>query len=197
MIGRIKQPRVGLLLFDQVEVLDFAGPYEVFAAARDEDGGFHCQVLTLAARAEVRCYGGLRVLPDAEISHCPPLDALVVPGGPGARERSPEHEVLVPFIREQSGQTELVASVCTGAFLLGRAGLLDGRAATTHHARLDTFRAEFPQVEAVDAKIVDEGAVVTAGGISSGIDLALYLLERWFGPAARQREARRLEGPWR
>ena len=188
---------IGLLLFDGVEVLDFAGPYEVFSASRDEDGVPQCEVVTMASRPQVQCYGGLRVIPDVQLDQTPPLDVLVVPGGPGAREHSPEHDFIIPFIREQSRRAELVASVCTGAFLLGRAGLLDGRSATTHQGRMDMFRAEFPQVDAVQAKVVDQGAVITAGGISSGIDLALYLLERWFGPAARQREARRLEGPWR
>lgn len=189
------RPKVGVLLFDEIEVLDFAGPYEVFVAAKDEQGAPYFDPLTVAERAEVRCYGGLRVLPDATYANCPPLDLLIVPGGPGAREPAGQ-EAMLAFIRQAAGRTPLIASVCTGAFLLGRAGLLDGRTATTHSGRLDQFRAEFPQVKAVAEKIVDEGAIITAAGVSSGIDLALALLERYFGPEARQREARRLEGPW-
>ncbi len=191
-----QRPVVGVLLFDGVEVLDFAGPYEVFAAAGDEAGEPYFRVLTVADPPEVRCYGGLRVTADLTTVACPPLDVLVVPGGPGARERRTGQPEIVRFVREQSRRGGVVASVCTGAFLLGRAGILDGRRATTHSSRLDLFRAEFPRVDAIAAKVVDEGAIITAAGVSSGIDLALYLLERWFGPEARQREARRLEGPW-
>jgi transcriptional regulator GlxA family with amidase domain len=89
-----------------------------------------------------------------------------------------------------------VASVCTGAFLLGRAGLLDGRRATTHTSALARLRSEFPAASVVEAKVVDEGAILTAAGVSSGIDLALHLLQRWFGPEARARAAANLDGPW-
>ena len=86
--------------------------------------------------------------------------------------------------------------MCTGAFLLGRAGLLDGRRATTHTQGLVALRAEFPAVEVVAAKVVDEGPILSAAGVSSGIDLMLYLFERWFGAEARARAASGLDGPW-
>ena len=104
--------------------------------------------------------------------------------------------LLLPFLRERAPGTPTVASVCTGAFLLGRAGLLDGRRATTHTQALPALRAEFPDVDVVGGKIVDEGSIVSAAGVSSGIDLALHLLERWFGPDARARAAKGLDGPW-
>lgn len=103
---------------------------------------------------------------------------------------------LLEFLRRVRTETKLIASVCTGSFLLARAGLLSGKRATTHTQRLDQFAKEFPEVNVERAKIVDEGDIITAAGVSSGIDLALFLLERWFGPDARAREARRLEGPW-
>jgi transcriptional regulator GlxA family with amidase domain len=190
-----KQPVVGVLLFNQIEVLDFAGPYEVFAAARDQSERTFFRVLTVAEQREVTCFGGLQVMANATFADCPELDILIVPGGPGAR--TPERQAgMIRFVQDQSQRVALIASVCTGAFILARAGLLNGRKATTHSGRIDTFRAEFPEVTAVVAKLVDEGTVITAAGVSSGIDLALYLLERWFGPSAREREARRLEGPW-
>jgi transcriptional regulator GlxA family with amidase domain len=193
-----RPPRAGILIFDGVEVLDFAGPYEVLSGARRATGETYFETLTVGPKSEVACFGGLKVLPDALLDACPPLDLLIVPGGPGAREKLPEDQrPLLDFILRRGREVDVLASVCTGSFLLGRAGLLDGKRATTHSLRLDLFRDEFPAVAAEEAKIVDLGRVVTAGGVSSGIDLALHLLERWFGPEARAAEAVRLEGPWR
>jgi transcriptional regulator GlxA family with amidase domain len=199
-----RRPRsVGIVLFDEVEVLDFAGPYEVFSGARDEHGDTCLRVITVAARSEVRCRGGLRVLVDSTFADCPPLDAVVVPGGPGADVSSPEQaDHVIPFLRERASQSRseegtLVASVCTGSFVLARAGLLAGRPVTTHSLLRDTLRAEFPCLDVRDEKVVDDGLVVTAAGVSSGIDLALHLLERWFGLSVRERSARNLDGVWR
>jgi transcriptional regulator GlxA family with amidase domain len=192
------RPLVGILLFDGVEVLDFAGPYEVCSGTRDPSGHLYVDVTTVGTGPEIKCRGGLRVRPDHVIEGCPPLDALIVPGGPGADQRTPvQDELILPFLRERAGSTATVASVCTGAFLLGRAGLLNGRRATTHSAALDALREEFPSVEVVATKVVDEGSILTSAGVSSGIDLGLHLFERWFGPAARVRAAKGLDGPWR
>ncbi len=196
--GSGPRPLVGILLFDDVEVLDFAGPYEVCSGTRDPAGNPYVNVVTVGPAPEVHCRGGLRVRPDHGFDDCPPLDALVVPGGPGADDRTPLQDALIlPFLRQRAESTATVASVCTGAFLLGRAGLLDGRHATTHTAALGALRREFPDVEVVAEKVVDEGSVLTAAGVSSGIDLALHLFERWFGPEARARAATGLDGPWR
>jgi transcriptional regulator GlxA family with amidase domain len=192
-----RQPLVGILLFDGVEVLDFAGPYEVFSGTLGPGRVPYVQVITVGPATEVVCRGGLRVRPTFLVADCPPLDAVVVPGGPGADDRTPVQDAsLLPFLRERAASTTTVASVCTGAFLLGRASLLDGRRATTHTAALARLQAEFPRVNVVAAKVVDEGAVLTAAGVSSGIDLALHLYERWFGADARARAARGLDGPW-
>ena len=190
------RPAVGILLFDEVEVLDFAGPYEVFSEAADERGAKYCSVVTVALEREVCCRGGLGVRAQATVAECPPLDLLVVPGGPGTRAGGAPLDELAAFLRQQRARGATLASVCTGAFLLARAGLLDGRSATTHHRWLERLSAAYPAVRVLTQKVVDEGDVITAGGITSGIDLSLYLLERWFGPEARAREARRLEGPW-
>jgi transcriptional regulator GlxA family with amidase domain len=191
------RPFVGILLFDDVEVLDFAGPYEVCSGTSRPSGLPYVSVITVGPRVEVRCRGGLRVWPDYVFEDCPALDALIVPGGPGADERTPvQDDLILPFLRERAASTATVGSVCTGAFLLGRAGLLDGRRATTHSSALEALRREFPLVEVVEAKVVDEGRILTAAGVSSGIDLALHLFERWFGPEARARAAAGLDGPW-
>ena len=198
--GRESGPRhlVGILLFDEVEVLDFAGPYEVCSGTRDPAGDPYVDVVTVGPGPEVRCRGGLRVRPDHDLDGCPPLDALIVPGGPGADERTRlQDEHILPFLRRRAESTETLASVCTGAFLLGRAGLLDGRRATTHTSSLEALQHEFPKVAVVAEKVSDEGHILTAAGVSSGIDLMLHLFERWFGPAARERAASGLDGPWR
>src|SRR2546427_10850919 len=165
-----KRPIIAMLLFDGVEVLDFAGPYEVFAGARDESGEPYTKVFTAAAQPEVRCHGGLRGMPDASFQKCPDFDVLVVPGGPGAREKRETQQPILQFIRQQKGKSKQIASVCTGSFLLARAGLLDGRRATTHSNRLEQFANEFAAVRVEKAKIIDEHDVITAGGVSSGID---------------------------
>ncbi len=197
MAEAARLPLVGILLFDDVEVLDFAGPYEVFNGGRTPDGGTYVDVVTIGPAAEVIARGGLRVRPTFGLGECPALDALIVPGGPGADARTRvQDEHLLPFIRDRATTTPIVASVCTGAFLMGRAGLLDGRRATTHTSALDRLRAEFPHAQVSETKVIDEGHVLTAAGVSSGIDLALHLLERWFGREARARAARNLDGPW-
>jgi transcriptional regulator GlxA family with amidase domain len=190
-------PVVGILVFDDVEVLDFAGPYEVLSATQDPAGRPYVRVVVVGTGPEIRCRGGLRIRPAVTLDSCPPLDALVVPGGPGADERTPvQEEAILPFLRRVATTTPTVASVCTGAFLLARAGLLEGRRVTTHRDALAKLRAEFPSLDVVHDKVIDEGAIVTAAGVSSGIDLALHLLERWFGPEVRARGAAGLDGPW-
>jgi transcriptional regulator GlxA family with amidase domain len=191
------QPVVGILVFDDVEVLDFAGPYEVLSATHDPAGRPYLRVVVVGTGPEIRCRGGLRIRPDVTLAECPPLETLVVPGGPGADDRTPvQDEAILPFLRRVAATTPTIASVCTGAFLLGRAGLLDGRRVTTHRDALPALRAEFPGLDVVHDKVIDEGAIVTAAGVSSGIDLALHLLERWFGPDVRARAAAGLDGPW-
>ncbi len=191
------RPLVGILLFDEVEVLDFAGPYEVFTGTEGPDGQPLVAVVTIGPTDEVTARGGLRVRPTHRLADCPQLDALVVPGGPGADLPTPvQRDHLLPFLRERAAVTPLIASVCTGAFLLGRAGLLDGLAVTTNRQALAALAAEIPAARVEGGKVVDTGRIVTAAGVSSGIDLALHLMERWFGPEARQRAVEGLEGPW-
>lgn len=193
-----RRPVAGILLFDDVEVLDFAGPYEVLVAARPSEANPYFDVVTVAELLDLTCWGGLKVTADHTFATCPKLDILVVPGGPGARLNLPDlQRAPIEFIRQRRGELDALASVCTGSFVLGRAGMLDGVRATTHTLRIDLFRGEFPAIDVVHEKIVDLGSIITAGGVSSGIDLALHLLERCFGTDARRREAARLDGPWR
>ncbi|HYL81625.1 MAG TPA: DJ-1/PfpI family protein [Candidatus Acidoferrum sp.] len=194
--------RVGILIFPEVEVLDFCGPFEVFSVTRlneerrrEEPSPFEVQ-LVAEHWSPVVTTGSMRVLPDAILDNCPPLDILVVPGGWGTRKEMGNSR-LVGWISERAKQVETVTSVCTGALLLGKAGVLDGHRATTHWRSLDLLRQLFPAV-AVEEKlrVVDEGRVVTSAGISAGIDLALAMVARYHGEGVARAAARHMEYPF-
>ena len=194
--------RVGILIFPNVEVLDFCGPFEVFSvtrlheeARREEPSPF--EVLLVAERMDtVVATGGLKVVPDATIDACPPLDILVVPGGWGTRTEV-NNQRLIDWIGERGRSVETLTSVCTGSMLLGQAKLLDGRRATTHWRSLARMREAFPSVT-VEEKlhVVEDGHVVTSAGISAGIDMALRIVIRYFGEAVGRATARNMEYPF-
>ncbi|MBU4277149.1 MAG: DJ-1/PfpI family protein [Proteobacteria bacterium] len=185
----------GVLLFHEVEVLDFAGPFEVLSRSTDEAGRPCFQAFMLGPTPEVECMDRLVVRPHFTLDEAPNMDILVVPGGPGARV--PQNlEPVVTFLKMQAERVKVLASVCTGSYWLARAGLLDGLEATTHPLRLGDFAASFPSIKVVRRKIVDLGRIITAGGVASGVDLGLHLLERFYGEEVRRREAVRLDGPW-
>lgn len=153
--------------------------------------------MTLAATPEVvRARYGLRVVPDHTLDDHPPLDLVVIPGGRGTR-RERRNGALLRWLKQQHARAELTASVCTGAFLLAECGLLDGRRATTHWGSVQAMRDRYPQVAvAEDARFVDEGRVLTAAGISAGIDLALYLVAKLHGAEVAAWTARHMEYDW-
>ncbi len=196
---------VGILIFDDVEVLDFCGPFEVFAMAQApseatdevEEPTPLFRPLTIAERPEiVRCRGGLLVQPHHTIHNHPPLDILLVPGGQGTR-RERTNRTLLDWIAAQDRQTALTTSVCTGAFLLAANGLLDGCRATTHWASIDWLRDHHPAVDVRDdLRVVDEGRIVTSAGVSAGIDMALHLVGRLHGSTVATETARRMEYDW-
>jgi transcriptional regulator GlxA family with amidase domain len=192
----------GILVFPDVEVLDFCGPFEVFsvtrldeARRREEPSPFDVFLVAESA-GPVRATGGLRVIPDHSLDTCPPLDLLVVPGGWGTR-READNPRLVEWVRRQSGGARLVTSVCTGSFLLGKAGVLAGRHATTHWMSLDRMRATFPDV-AVEDRLhwTEDGNVLTSAGISAGIDLALRVVARLHGESVARATAKYMEYPY-
>ena len=194
--------RVGILIFPAVEVLDFCGPYEVFSVARlDEERrrteSSPFEVLLVAeTRDPVVATGGLRVIPDATLETCPPLDILVVPGGWGTRAEMSNQRVL-KWIAERAREIETLTSVCTGAMLLGQIGLLDGRRATTHWRSLELMRQSFPSVTVEDKlHVVEDGQVLTSAGISAGIDMALRVVARYCGEAVGRATARHMEYPF-
>jgi len=190
---------VGILIFDDVEVLDFCGPFEVFSvAARITEGEPPAfTVFTVAERAGlVSARGGLRVQPDYTIADHPPIDLLVVPGGWGTR-REVNNATLIAWIARVTAGARLTTSVCTGAFLLAKAGLLAGHAATTHWQSLDRLAASYPDIAVRrETRWVDEGAVVTSAGISAGIDMSLHIVERLLGRERAEATARHMEYVW-
>jgi transcriptional regulator GlxA family with amidase domain len=191
--------RVGILIFPQVEVLDFCGPFEVFSVTRPDEAARRetpspFEVRLVAETAEpVTTTGGMRVIPDVTIDDCPPLDVLVVPGGMGTRTEI-KNERLIAWIAARGKTVETLTSVCTGSMLLGQAGLLDGRHATTHWRALPWMRESFPTVT-VEEKlhVVEDGHVLTSAGISAGIDMALRVVARYHGDEVARATARTME----
>lgn len=178
----------GLLIFDGAEELDFVGPWEVFTASamlQAESGATADTCVTVAERTgPVRCAKGLRVLPDHSIADHPPLDVLLVPGGPGARRGA--SDALTGWIGKTATDASWVTSVCTGAYLLHEAGPARGRRVATHHAYEDALAARGEVTVVRDARYVVDGNLVTSQGVSAGIDMALWLVGRIHGrPHAR------------
>jgi transcriptional regulator GlxA family with amidase domain len=198
----MERRRVGILVFDGVEVLDFCGPFEVFSVVRldeerrREDPSPFEVILVAERQAVVTATGGLKVTPDVSLASCPPLDVLVVPGGWGTR-REIGNPVLREWIAERGRRVETLTSVCTGAMLLGHTGLLDGRHATTHWRSLDWMSESFPRVTVErDLHVVEDGNVLTSAGISAGIDMALHVVARYHGDAIARATARHMEYPY-
>jgi transcriptional regulator GlxA family with amidase domain len=198
----MERHRVGILIFPEVEVLDFTGPFEVFSVTRlneerrrEEPSPFEVK-LVAEALAPIVAAGGLRVLPDYDLNDCPPLDVLVVPGGWGTRKEI-NNESLIGWIATRGKEVETLTSVCTGSMLLGRAGLLEGLRATTHWRSLDWMRESFPTVT-VETKlhVVEDGRVLTSAGISAGIDMALRVVARHYGEAVGRATALHMEYPF-
>jgi len=193
---------IGLYVFDGVEALDFAGPFEVFTTAARMHARAQPQAPALLrvctvgrTRAPVRARAGLEIRPDHAIGDHPPFDVLIVPGGVVTDELGKAD--VIAWIARQHGVVPLVASVCTGAFLLAGAGLLDGLRATTHWEDVADLRTMFARVDVVEGvRWVDEGALVTSAGISAGIDMSLHLVERLHDRALALRTARQMDFDW-
>ncbi|HEY0614017.1 MAG TPA: DJ-1/PfpI family protein [Candidatus Elarobacter sp.] len=169
---------VAFSITDSANVIDLAGAWEVFQdtplPGHDNETAFLLYLVGPAARA-VEATGGMQLMPRYTYANAPRPDIVVV----GAQAGAPE---LVPWLQKQAQTAEVVMSVCTGAFKLAKAGLFDGKSATTHHDFYDAFEKQFPKVRLVRGqRFVDEGRVVSAGGLTSGIDLALHLVERMHG----------------
>lgn len=195
----MERKRVGIVLFEDVEVLDFCGPFEVFSVTRldeekrrEEPSPF--EVLLVAEKNDpVVTTGGMKVIPDHTFESCPKIDILVVPGGWGTRKEL-KNPTILNWLRIRASEVETLTSVCTGSMLLGFAGLLDGHHATTHWRSLDWMRESFPSVTvAYDKHVVEDGRIFTSAGISAGIDMALKVVERYYGEDIARATAKHME----
>ena len=183
--------RIGIALFDGAEELDFAGPWEVFTMAARLVPGL--EVLTAAeSERPVLCAKGMRVLPERRLDAVGDLDVVLVPGGQGTR-REVGNPVLIEWLRKTAARCTFVTSVCTGALLLCEAGLARGRV-TTHWAFVSELRQRYPHVEVLEnVRYVRDANVVTAAGVSAGIDMALWLCGQLWGVDVARKTQRAME----
>lgn len=192
----MRQHTVGILLFNEVEVLDFAGPFEVFSLpASTETKEKYFSVHTISEYGTlITARNGLKVQPDFSFNNHPQFDILIIPGGYGAEEVEIDNKQVITWIQQQATQVQIVASVCTGALLLAKAGLLDGITATTHWMDLDRLEKEFPHVFVrCNVKFVDEGKMITSGGISAGINMSFHVVAKLCGEQVVRETAKRME----
>ncbi|MDA1754271.1 DJ-1/PfpI family protein [Bacillus cereus] len=185
---------VGIFLFNEVEVLDFAGPFEVFSITKvHEEKPF--TVYTVSQNGEmITARNRLKVQPDYSIEDLPPVDILIIPGGKGARENEVKNDIIINWVRQQMKEVKLMTSVCTGALLLAKAGLLEGLKATTHWASIQTFKKDFPNVEVMEnVKFVDEGHIITSAGISAGINMSFHIVKNLLGVEIAEETAKNME----
>lgn len=193
---------VGIFLFPEIEMLDFSGPYEVFTTAARVAARQNPQqesIFSVCSIAEtqqaVRARAGLQFIPDFSIDAHPHIDLLIIPGGVINLEL--EKPNVIDWINRISTSATITASVCTGAFLLAKAGVLLAHQATTHWEDLNDLKNTFPSLKVIDnVRWVDEGSVVTSAGISAGIDMSLHLVARIAGMSLAERTARQMEFEW-
>jgi transcriptional regulator GlxA family with amidase domain len=200
---RVTRRTVGILVFDDVEVLDFAGPFEVFsrtrlvpgAESRRSDDSAPFDVFTLARSHIVTAVGGLEVIPRYLLAEAPSIDILVVPGGWGTRALL-QDEAMLAWIRQTAVRASQVTSVCTGALLLAKVGLLRKLRATTHWAALDLLASLDSTIQVQrDVRVVSD-TIVTSAGVSAGIDMAFSIVEKLHGSEVAEETARYIEYPW-
>ena len=185
---------VGILLFDEVEVLDFAGPFEVFSIAINEKEQKVFNVFTIAEKRQIYARNGLEVNAKYLLDNIPNLDILVIPGGYGREMIELYNIKLLKWIKEQYRATKIIFSVCTGAFILAEAGLLDRLNVTTHWMDIDRLAKDYPSIRIVkNVRYVDENKIITSAGISSGIHASLYLVAKMFGRDVALKTAKRME----
>ncbi len=186
-----------LLLFPDVEVLDFAGPFEVFSVAGEVRQPAPFRILTVAAEPDqLGAVGNLRIVPHVDLANAPQADILLIPGGKGSRRAMRDQRIL-DWVAKQAAGAEIVASICTGALILAKLGLLDGLRATTHASALGELRQLSDRIDIRPAaRFVDNGRILTSGGITAGIDMSLYLLRRLTDDALVDEVLKEMEYDW-
>ena len=189
--------RIAIVLYQGFDELDAIGPFEVFRHAAKAEASIDVTLVTLDGAEEVTASGGLHVRPDGKLQGRP--DLVLIPGG-GWNDRGAQgawaeaNRGEIPrALRELKSQGAIVATVCTGAMIAAHAGLTKGRPATTHHTAMDDLRSTGAQV--IKARVVDDGDLIMAGGVTSGIDLALWIVEREFGASIANAVTEEMEFP--
>ena len=191
MVNRVK---VGIFVFNEVEVLDFAGPFEVFSLTKDGDNKLFEVIIIGETYEPISARNGLKILPAAIFKDNLDLDILIIPGGYGAEKIEIKNKTAIDWITEQQKKVKILASVCTGAFLLAECGLLNNKKATTHWMDLDKLENDYPKIEVIrNIKFVDEGEILTSGGISAGINMSFHIVSRLFGAEIAKKTAKRME----
>lgn len=188
---------VGIYIYDEAEVLDFSGPFEVFSsAARVAKIANTFSVFLISETGDtVTARGGYEVKPRYGFSDHPPIDLLIIVGGVHTVEM--KKQVVLRWIKKQSRKAKLVASVCTGAFLLAEAGVLTSQNVTTHWEDISDLRRSYPNLNVIEnQRWVDEGSIITSGGISAGIDMSLHLVSKIHGVELAVKTARQMEFDW-
>ena len=185
-----------ILIFADVEVMDFAGPFEVFSVTNELNGYglFDIRVVAKEKRP-VLAKNGLSINPDCAINEIEETDILIIPGGSGTRKVLLD-ETLIDWVRHMGKAAELTLSVCSGSLILASCGLLEGLKATTHHQVTERLAAMAPGTEIIEGvRFVDNGSLITSAGISAGIDMSLHVIGRLFGEETRLATARYMEYP--
>jgi transcriptional regulator GlxA family with amidase domain len=192
-----KQRNVAIFIFDDVEVLDFAGPFEVFNVTGEVNDLVPFNTYTVALTEEpIKARGKLSINPQYSIDSCPTPDIILLPGGDGRRRLMKDQRVL-RWIARHIDNLEKLLSVCTGAFYISYSGLLNGLSATTHHGAFSEFRESFPDIELIeDKRYVENGKIITAGGISAGIDMSLYVVAQLLGEEKLALTLEEMEWQW-
>jgi len=189
---------VGIFLFNNIELLDFAGPYEVFSVTSELNDHQLFNVFTISCDGfEIKSVNGLRVVPDFSFANHPPIDILVVPGGVGTRAEITKQEVL-EWINETCRNSQITISVCSGARILGILGFLDHLESTTHHGVVEHLKELAPNtIIRQDKRFIDNKNIMTSGGISAGIDLSIHIVKKLHGEEIVNKTIRYMEyGDW-
>lgn len=193
---------IAIVLFDQVEVLDFAGPFEVFSIAGQRSVGEPFRVFTVAEKKSIAAKNNLIVQPTYLLDECPPCDIFLVPGGGGfhpdgmpfGTRYEMDNTTLLTWVKARAAKAELVLSVCSGALILAKAGLLENKEATTHFMAVDLLKSIAPTTKvSPEKRWVDNGQVVLSAGVSAGIDMALYVVDRLQGKTVAKEAAQYMQ----
>jgi len=185
---------IGILLFNNIDLLDITGPYEVFSLARTDNKEKLFNLFTFAQTKEaVTTWSGFSIVPLYGFDDCPKMDILLVPGGIGTRTEI-SNDKLIQFIKDTYPHVELVISVCTGALLLAKAGLLKGLKAVTHHTAINILpELEPTAIIAETERFVDNGKIILSAGISAGIDMSFHIIKRLCGKKMAEQIAKHME----